>query len=172
MGCYVDYWAGNGGWHGAVGYAAIHDVALLEADVYQRATALLANHDEDPSPPEVDPMQLSTIGRTNAATGVLAQLNSGTLEILTATDDVLATINLGATAFTVTNGVGTANGTPLSATVSVSGNAAKFNAKSSGGVTQFSGTVGTTGADVNLDSIALVAGGSVSITSATYTQPA
>lgn len=82
---------------------------------------------------------------------------------------ILATINLAATAGTVSNGVLTFSGTPLSATAGNTGTAAE--AKITDGTNDIiTGlTVGTSGANVNISSVSINSGDTVTINSASIT---
>lgn len=99
---------------------------------------------------------------------------SGTLRIMTAADAVLAT-------FTLTNPGGTVAGAGVwtlafsagTVTASGSGTAAKADLRTSGGVSDLTGlTVGTSGSDINLDSVSITSGQSVTLSSATITHAA
>ncbi len=100
---------------------------------------------------------------------------AGRLEIGTAgMASILATITLGysgASTGTVTNGVLTLAGFPRSDTsADNSGTAAAARIRTSAGTDIVTGlTVGTSGADINLDSVAITAGQQVTLTSATIT---
>ena len=94
--------------------------------------------------------------------------NSGTLEIRTAANAVLATITLPATAFgSPTAGAIAKNGT-WSAEASASGVAAK--AVFIGGSNQSEVTVGASGAEMIINNVNIVAGGTVTVTAYTYTR--
>ncbi len=58
------------------------------------------------------------------------------------------------------------------ASVNADGTAAHFRVKNSDGVVVLQGTVGTSGADINFNSVAFVAGGSCAISSFKVVQPA
>lgn len=107
-----------------------------------------------------------------------AQLNSGTIKIYTGsqpsvngavTGTLLATLTFSATAFAgATASAGTATMTANAITSGTAGNtgtAGYFALVSSGSVVQATGTVGTSGADLNLNTTAIVSGNTVSITS-------
>lgn len=94
--------------------------------------------------------------------------NSGTLEIRTAADAVLATISLPASAFgSPTGGAIAKNGT-WSATASASGVAAK--AVFIGGSNQSTVTVAASGAEMIINNVDIVSGGTVTVTAYTYTR--
>lgn len=57
------------------------------------------------------------------------------------------------------------------ATAAATGTAAWFRAASSTGTAQFDGSVGTAGADLNLNTTSIVSGGTVSITGGTVAMP-
>lgn len=60
---------------------------------------------------------------------------------------------------------------PAAVTISASGTAAHFRVKTSGGTAVMDGTVGTSGADLNLDNAALVSGGSLDLGAPVLTIP-
>jgi hypothetical protein len=99
--------------------------------------------------------------------------STGVLEIgTTSMGTVLATIALGNPAGTSTGGVLTFSGFPRSDTsADATGTAAAARIRtSSGGTDIVTGlTVGTSGSDINLDSVSITAGQTVTITSATIT---
>lgn len=98
--------------------------------------------------------------------------NSGTLEIRTAADAVLATITLPASAFgSPTAGAISKNGT-WSATASASGTAAKAVFISGDALKTATEDVGTSGTPIIIDNASIVSGGTVTVTSYTYTVPA
>lgn len=111
-------------------------------------------------------------GKTQAAStgsATAGKLVIGTSSLSGATG-VLATINLGTTPGTVTNGVLTLSGTPLSATASGDGTAAKAELRDNSDTVIVSGlTVGTSGADIILDSTSITSGQTVTINSGTIT---
>lgn len=84
---------------------------------------------------------------------------------------VLTTIHFNSICGTVTGGVLTFSGTPLvDASASRTGTAATAEVFSGGNTLVISGlTVGTSGSDINLSSTSIVAGQSVTLTSATIT---
>lgn len=86
-----------------------------------------------------------------------------------ASGTLLATVAISGS-FTSTGGALTA-ANPAAVTVAASGTAGHFRLKTSGGTAKIDGTVGTSGADLNLDSVALVAGGSVDLGVPTITIP-
>jgi hypothetical protein len=117
-----------------------------------------------------------------AGGSVEALFNSGTLNIYSGTqpatadtalsgNTLLASLTFAATAFgTDTNGVATAAAIG-SATAAATGTATFFRVLESNGTTAvMDGTVGTSGADLNLSTTSIVAGGTVSVSSFIYTQ--
>jgi hypothetical protein len=125
---------------------------------------------------------ITNLNRSRAADAVLARANSGSLRIYSGTEPanidaalgaavLLATLPLSATAFgAASSGVATANAI-TSATAAASGTASFFRVLESDGTTGvYQGTVGTTGAELNLSSVGILAGGTVSVSSMTYTQ--
>ena len=104
--------------------------------------------------------------------------SSGTLVIgtntLSGTTGVLVSITLQAPSFSYASGVGSATatllGVPLSGNAVATGTAAKAEFRDKNGVTIISGlTVGTSGSDINLNSVSVNSGQSVTITSAVIT---
>ncbi|MFI7468156.1 hypothetical protein [Nonomuraea sp. NPDC049646] len=89
-----------------------------------------------------------------------------------ATGTVLATFTLADPAFGPASGGG-ANllSTPRSTTGSAAGTAGWFRAKDSNGNTCFDGSVGTSGADMNLNTLTISVGVAVDLTSGTVTMP-
>lgn len=136
-----------------------------------------------------------TNGAQAALDALKALFNSGTLKIYTdaAAKDpdtafsgtLLATFTFSATAFgaaitgdtvsgtfpnkTVT---ATASFTASTVTAAAGGAAASFGLFDSGGVCRATGSVGTSGADINLNSTAISSGANVTLSSFTLTQPA
>jgi len=127
--------------------------------------------------------KLSNAAASAAADAVLALLNSGYLRIYDgsqpATADtaigaqnLLAELRFNATAFAgAANGVAAANSITPDSTADATGTASWFRAfKSDGTTVIFDGTVGTSGANLNLNSVAISAGAAVSVSSFSYTQ--
>lgn len=86
---------------------------------------------------------------------------------------VLATITLSATPGTVSSGVFTLSDTPLSATASATGTAAKAEFRDNSGTVIVSGlTVGTSATDIIINSTAISSGQTVQVTSGTITHAA
>jgi len=89
-----------------------------------------------------------------------------------ASGTLLATLTLASTAGSVSNGVWTAGTIAGDTSADATGTAGWFRCLQSNGTTaEFDGAVSTTGAELNLNSVSIVAGGAVNITSLTYTQP-
>lgn len=106
--------------------------------------------------------------RNGLADYIVDQLNSGNLVIMTSGDVEVATLPLAATAFgAASSGTATA-GTITDDTSATGGTAALFKMETSGAAEVFRGTVATSGADLNLTSLAIGAGDTVSVTSFTY----
>lgn len=86
---------------------------------------------------------------------------------------LLAELRFNATAFGAgAAGVITANAITADASANASGTATWFRALGSNGTTvYFDGSVGTSGADLNLNSVAISSGAAVSISSMTFTLP-
>ena len=85
---------------------------------------------------------------------------------------LLAELRFSATAFgAASNGVATAAAITADSAANATGTAAWFRALAGNGTTAiFDGTVGTSGADLNLNTVSIVSGAEVSVTSLTYTQ--
>jgi len=87
---------------------------------------------------------------------------------------LLATLPMAATAFgasgAVTPGVATAGTITDDAAADKTGTAAFFRILASGGAAVFQGLCGTSGADLNLNTVAIVANATVSVTSLTITE--
>jgi hypothetical protein len=86
---------------------------------------------------------------------------------------VLATIPLPTTPFVISGSgtvIATLQGVPLSAAASASGTAAKAELRTNADVVEATGlTVGTSGSDINLTSVAITAGQTVTVTSGVIT---
>lgn len=121
----------------------------------------------------------------NAACDAMAALlNGGSIKIYTVGSGVpatvaaaisdqvlLATLPLSATAFgSASSGVATANTITSDSAADATGTAAFFRGVNSGGTAVVQGLVGTSGADMNLNSVSLQSGATVSITSWTLTE--
>lgn len=89
---------------------------------------------------------------------------------LSGSTGILATITLSATPGTISGGVWTLSGTPLSATAGADGTAAKAELRNNAGtVIRSNLTVGLTLSDINLNSVTVKNGGTVTVTSGTIT---
>ena len=119
-----------------------------------------------------------------AADAVCALLNNGYLRIYDgaqpATADtavsgqtLLAELRFGATAFgAASGGVAAANAITKDSAAKATGTATWFRAFKSDGTTPvFDGSVGTSGCNLNLNSVAIQENAEVSVTSLEYTQP-
>ena len=118
-----------------------------------------------------------------AADAVTALLNSGKLRIYDGsqpatantaitTQNLLAELTFNSTAFgAASNGVATANAITSDTSADATGTATWFRALKSDGTTPvFDGSVGTSSADLVLNSVAISSGAQVSITSFTSTE--
>lgn len=102
--------------------------------------------------------------RTGAAPSATTDADTGTL---------LATLPMSDPAFGAgASGVITASAITDDASIDATGTAAHFRIKDSNGLVVAQGSVGTSGADINFNSVSFVATGRCSITSLTVTQPA
>lgn len=121
---------------------------------------------------------ITTLRSTRMTDVVTALGSSGFLDIYdgsrpatggTATTK-LAHLALSATAGTVTNGVLTFSTITADSSADQSGTATWARLTTSGGTAIADLSVGTSGADINFDSVSFVAGGNVSVTSLTVTE--
>ena len=123
--------------------------------------------------------QLSNAAANAAADAVCDQMDTGYLRIYSGTQPatantsitsqvLLAVLRFNAAAFAAASaGVATAGAITSAAT----GTASWFRAfKSDGSTVMFDGSVGTTGADLNLSTTAIVQNATVAVSSFTYTQ--
>ena len=120
-------------------------------------------------------LTLATTMRSAIADAVDATIGTtATLELQDSGNTEIATISLANPAFgNAASGVITLEGVPLSDTNATGGTMAKFQIKSGGSTVQISGTVSTTGADINFSGGLVVgAGDTVTITALTITCPA
>ncbi len=99
---------------------------------------------------------------------------AGIIEIFTAAfGTLLGTLTFSDPAFgDFAAGVGTASAITGDASADATGTAAVCRFSTSTPTTQFEGTVGTAGADINFNTVAFTAGDSIDITSMTITMPA
>lgn len=128
--------------------------------------------------------KLSNSQRSALLDGARANYNSGYILIYTGTQPatpdtalsgqtLLAQLRFNATAWGVaSNGVATANAITGDSSADNTGTATWFRMLQSDGTTVIAdGEVGTSGADLNLNSVSIQAGATVNITSMTLTQP-
>ena len=104
-------------------------------------------------------------------TAIDANAAPGFIEIGTAgMAAVLCSITLSKPSFTETGGVITMAGAPKSGVAGASGTAANARIKDGGGNIIVSGlTVGTSGSDINLNSVSITSGQTITLSSATIT---
>ncbi len=127
--------------------------------------------------------KLSDAAANAAADTVCALLNTGYLRIYDGTQaanantalgvqQLLAELRFNSTAFgSAVAGVATANALTPDSSANNTGTASWFRAlKSDGTTVVFDGSVGTSGANLNLNSVAISSGAAVSVSSFTYTQ--
>ena len=111
-------------------------------------------------------------GIANLVVDAIDAGGAGTLEFQTSGDVEVATLTFAATAFGASSSC-TAPAPALTAdTDATGGTVAKFVVKSGGAATIFSGAVATVDSDINLSSLTVGAGDTVSISSLTYSAPA
>lgn len=115
-------------------------------------------------------MIYNTNTRNALATAFGALFNSGTIEIRTSANAVLATISLPASPFSAASSGAISRLGTWSATASASGVAAK--AVFIGGANQAEVSVGESAAQLIINNVNIVAGGTVTVTGFTYTVPA
>ena len=125
--------------------------------------------------------KLANLGANAAADAVVDQADGGALRIYDGTQatnadtavgaqTLLAELTLGTPAFgAAAAGVATANSITADSSANATGTASWFRVVTSGGAALWDGSVGTSGADLNLDSVSIVSGGNVSVTSFTFT---
>ena len=114
----------------------------------------------------------NTALRDSLATSWGANFNSGSIQILTSADVVLATITLGASPFTApSTGTISKNGT-WSATATGTGTAAKALFRSSDTLRTATFTVATSGGDLTIDNASVITGATVTVTAFSFTQNA
>ena len=130
-------------------------------------------------------LQESTTTQNAMVDALTALANSGYLRIYdgsqpanantaVSTQTLLAELRFGATAFGASSsGTATANAITADSSANATGTAAWFRVLESDGTTVlWDGSVGTSGADLNLNTTSIVSGATVSITSMTFTHPA
>ena len=130
--------------------------------------------------------RLTNAAASAAADAVVDRIDSGgagTIKIYTGTiptdadtalgaQTLLATLTFNATAFgAASNGVATANAITSDTSADATGTAAWARIASGAGTTQMDVTVGTSGEDINFNTVSFVSGATVAITALTYTQP-
>ncbi len=129
-------------------------------------------------------INISNASASLGADAIADQLNTGYLRIYSGTqpatvntalagNTLLAELRFNATAFgAASNGVKTANALTADSAADATGTATFYRAFKSDGTTPvYDGTVGTSGADLNLNSVAIQSGAEVSVTALTFTQP-
>lgn len=126
--------------------------------------------------------KLSNIAANASADAACALVNGGFFDLYSgaqpATADTavtsqvkLARLAFGSPAFgAAVAGVATANAIAADSSADASGTAAWFRAVKTDGSAVFDGSAGTSGCDLNLSSVTIVAGGVITITAFTYTQ--
>lgn len=120
-------------------------------------------------------LTLATTMRDAIADAVDTRIGAtATLELQDSGNTEIATISLGNPAFGASStGTITLSGVPLSDTNATGGTMAKFQIKSGGTTVEISGTVSTSGADINFaGGLVVGAGDTVTLTSFTITCPA
>ena len=130
--------------------------------------------------------RLTNAAASAAADAVVDRIDAGgagTIKIYTGTiptdadtaigaQTLLATLTFSATAFgAASNGVATASAITDDTSADATGTAAWARIASGAGTTQMDVTVGTSGEDINFNTVSFVAGATVAITSLTVTQP-
>ena len=130
--------------------------------------------------------RLTNAAASAAADAVVDRIDTGgagTIKIYTGTiptdadtavgaQVLLATLTFSATAFgAASNGVATASAITSDTSADATGTAAWARIASGAGTTQLDVTVGTTGEDINFNTVSFVTGATVAITALTYTQP-
>ena len=130
--------------------------------------------------------RLTNAAASAAADAVVDRIDTGgagTIKIYTGTiptdadtalgaQMLLATLTFNATAFgAASNGVATANAITSDTSADATGTAAWARIASGAGTTQMDVTVGTSGEDINFNTVSFVSGATVAITALTYTQP-
>lgn len=111
--------------------------------------------------------------KTDRITATRDHFANGTLEILTAADAVLAVFGLNAAGGTIAGAVWTLVFDASTVAATGTGTAAKAQVKTAGAAANITGlTVGTSGSDINLDSVSISSGQNVTLSSATITHAA
>lgn len=110
----------------------------------------------------------ATAVKTARMTATRDHFADGTLEIMDSANVVLATFGLSLAGGTVTNDIWTLALDNTTVAAAASGTASKAQIKNSAATANLTGlTVGTTGSDINLDSVSITSGQNVTISSAT-----
>lgn len=104
-------------------------------------------------------------------TGSAPGPNGGVTGSLLASFDLDTTAAFGPAQMSGTNAVATLTGLPISATIAATGQAGYFRMNDDAGVAILEGTIGTTGADLILDTVSLVQDATLQITSLTISVP-
>lgn len=113
---------------------------------------------------------IATAVRTAANFSATPKVVIGTSALALPSTGILATITLGSTFGAPSSGVITATG--AAATASASGTAAKCIVTDGANTAVFNGAVGTSGSEVNLSSLTITSGDTITITgNVTYTAP-
>lgn len=130
--------------------------------------------------------RLTNAAASAAADAVVDRIDTGgagTIKIYTGTiptdadtaigaQVLLGTLTFSATAFgNAANGVATANAITSDTSADATGTAAWARIANGAGTTQMDVTVGTSGEDINFNTVSFVTGATIAITSLTYTQP-
>ncbi len=132
-----------------------------------------------------DTTRLSAAARNGGCNGIVDLLDGAgsTIKIYTGTQAVdpdtaigaqvlLATLTFATPAYGAASaGVATAGAIASDVSADATGTATWFRKATSGGTAHIDGSVGTSGASMNLNTVAIVAGATVAITSDTFTIP-
>ncbi len=118
----------------------------------------------------------AVVDRIDAGGAGTVKIYSGTIptdaDTAVGAQVLLATLTFAATAFgAASNGVATAAAITSDTSADATNTAAWARIASGAGTTQMDVTVGTSGEDINFNTVSFVAGATVAITSLTYTQP-
>jgi hypothetical protein len=127
-------------------------------------------------------LRLANATRSAAADAAVDLLNSGTIQIRSATQptnvadaaagNLLGTLTFGGTAFgAASNGVATANAIASDTNADNSGTAQYARILTSGAAIHSDCTCGMGSGDIDFDNNVIVAGGTIAISSMTWTQP-
>jgi hypothetical protein len=129
-------------------------------------------------------LRISTAARNaagDAITDLLDVGGAGTIDVRTgsqpatpgdaATGTLLVTFTLSATSFGAWSSGSATLASVAAATAAATGTAGWFRVKNNAGTAVIDGTVGTSGAELNLSTVSIVSAGTVTITSGTLTMP-